>query len=163
MKLRTCGKSGLALPVLGMGCWAYGGGEYWGEQSQRDVDAVVRCAVEHGCNFFDTAEAYNHGASESSLGLALARAGIRREEVLVCTKISPSNTAPEVLVEHCNASLKRLALPDGGWLYPNGQDWGLRRNIDWFEYDTALAVMKSTCPVEFSSDTTSWEFSTSSR
>jgi hypothetical protein len=26
-------------------------------------------------------------------------------------------------------------------MYPNGQDWGLRRNIDWLEYHTALAVL----------------------
>lgn len=42
-----------------------------------------------------------------------------------------------------NASLKRLALPDGAWIYPNGQDWGLRRNIDWLEYHTALAVLEN--------------------
>lgn len=44
-------------------------------------------------------------------------------------------------VEAINTSLKRLALPDGAWIYPNGQDWGLRRNIDWFEYHTAMAVL----------------------
>jgi len=106
MQLRQCGKSDLKLPVLGMGCWAYGGGEYWGAQQQSDVDAVVHCAVAHGCNFFDTAEAYNQGASEASLGRALK--GIRREQVLIGTKISPSNTAPKKLVEHCDASLRRL-------------------------------------------------------
>ncbi|MBI5689598.1 MAG: hypothetical protein HZC55_05830 [Verrucomicrobia bacterium] len=40
-----------------------------------------------------------------------------------------------------NTALKSLALPDGAWIYPNGQDWGLRRNLDWFEYHTALAVL----------------------
>src|SRR5208282_779260 len=38
---RRCGGSELRLPLLGLGCWAYGGGEYWGPQSQQDVDAVV--------------------------------------------------------------------------------------------------------------------------
>jgi aryl-alcohol dehydrogenase-like predicted oxidoreductase len=89
-----------------MGCWAYGGGEYWGEQSQRDVDAVVRCAVERGCNFFDTAEAYNQGASETALGLALK--GIARNKVIIGTKISPSNVEPKTLEAHCEASLRRL-------------------------------------------------------
>ncbi len=104
--LRRCGKYDLELPVLGMGCWAYGGGEYWGAQSQKDVNDVVRFAVEHGCNFFDTAEAYNSGGSEASLGLALH--GIPREQVIIGTKISPSNTQPEKLREHCNDSLRRL-------------------------------------------------------
>jgi aryl-alcohol dehydrogenase-like predicted oxidoreductase len=106
MPVRRCGSSDLMLPVLGIGCWAFGGGEYWGAQSQSDVDAVVRHAVGNGCNFFDTAEAYNHGASETSLGRALR--GIPRDQVIVCTKISPSNTAPATLVAHCEASLRRL-------------------------------------------------------
>ncbi|MGD0743735.1 MAG: aldo/keto reductase [Verrucomicrobiota bacterium] len=106
MQLRQCGKHNLKLPVLGMGCWAYGGGEYWGAQSQEDVNAVVRYAVDHGCIFFDTAEAYNKGASETSLGLALK--GIPRDRVLIGTKISPSNVEPKTLVEHCDASLRRL-------------------------------------------------------
>jgi aryl-alcohol dehydrogenase-like predicted oxidoreductase len=103
---RQCGRSELRLPLLGMGCWAYGGGEYWGAQSQQDVDAVVRCAVERGCNFFDTAEAYNQGASESSLGIALR--GISRADVLIGTKVSPSHVEPGKLVTHCEASLRRL-------------------------------------------------------
>jgi aryl-alcohol dehydrogenase-like predicted oxidoreductase len=70
------------------------------------VEAVVRGAVEQGCGFFDTAEAYNEGASESFLGLALR--GIAREKVIVATKISPSNVSPERLLIHCEASLRRL-------------------------------------------------------
>jgi aryl-alcohol dehydrogenase-like predicted oxidoreductase len=89
-----------------MGCWAYGGGEYWGPQSQQDVDAVVRSAVEHGCNFFDTAEAYNKGASETSLGLALR--GLPRDHLLLCTKVSPTHAEPAKLRAHCEASLRRL-------------------------------------------------------
>ena len=103
---RRCGDSELTLPVLGLGCWAFGGGEYWGEYSQRDADAAVRCAVENGCNYFDTAEAYNGGGSESSLGKALK--GITRDRVIIGTKVSPSNVSPATLVEHCEASLRRL-------------------------------------------------------
>ena len=102
----SCGQYDLKLPILGMGCWAYGGGHYWGAQNQNDVNEVVRFAVEHGCNFFDTAEAYNDGASETSLGLALQ--GIPREQVIIGTKISPSNTQPDKLAQHCDASLRRL-------------------------------------------------------
>lgn len=106
LAVRRCGSSDLMLPVLGLGCWAFGGGDYWGPQSQSDVDTIVRHAIDHGCNFFDTAEAYNGGASETSLGHALR--GVARAQVIICTKISPSHTAPAEVVAHCEASLRRL-------------------------------------------------------
>jgi diguanylate cyclase (GGDEF)-like protein len=43
------------LSRIGIGCRAFGGGEYWGDQNQKDADAVVRMAVEKGLNAFDTA------------------------------------------------------------------------------------------------------------
>lgn len=30
----------LVFPKIGIGCWSYGGGDYWGDQTQLDVDAV---------------------------------------------------------------------------------------------------------------------------
>lgn len=104
--VRRCGDSDLVLPLLGVGCWSFGGGDYWGPQSQADVDAVVRCAVDHGCGFVDTAESYNAGASELALGAALR--GVPRDRVIIGTKVSPAHTAPRTLVEHCEASLRRL-------------------------------------------------------
>lgn len=44
-------------------------------------------------------------------------------------------------VENIYAGQKRLALPDGGWIYPSGQDWHLRRVIDWFYYHVSLASL----------------------
>ncbi len=105
MEKRQLGDSDLYLSSLGMGCWAYGGGAYWGAQSQQDVDAVVRAALDQGINYFDTAEAYNDGASERSLGLAFKG---RRHEAVIGTKVSTSNTKAAMLREHCEASLKRL-------------------------------------------------------
>ncbi len=106
MESRKCGTSDLELAVLGLGCWPFGGGKYWGGQEQTDVNAVVKAAVDLGVNYFDTAEAYNDGASESSLGLALR--GVPRDKVIIGTKISPSNTRPDILTAHCEQSLQRL-------------------------------------------------------
>jgi len=106
MEKRKCGNSDLELSVLGLGCWAFGGGKYWGNQDQEDVIKTVKSAVDLGINYFDTAEAYNDGNSESSLGEAIQ--GIPRDKLIIGTKISPSNTNPKVLMEHCEASLKRL-------------------------------------------------------
>jgi aryl-alcohol dehydrogenase-like predicted oxidoreductase len=96
------------LPKIGLGCWELGGGDYWGPTSQAEADAIVREAVELGVTYFDTAEAYNEGRSEESLGIALR--GIPREQVTIGTKISPSNTEPAALVAHCEASLRRLGV-----------------------------------------------------
>ncbi|MCZ6676229.1 MAG: aldo/keto reductase [Candidatus Poribacteria bacterium] len=105
MEKRICGKSGIGLSAMGLGCWSYGGGDYWGPQSQQDVDAVAQAALDHGINFFDTAEGYNDGRSEEALGNALKG---RRHEAKIGTKISANNTEPTVLREHCEASLRRL-------------------------------------------------------
>jgi myo-inositol catabolism protein IolS len=105
MKKRTLGASNLQVSVLGMGCWQYGGGSYWGAQNQKDVDEVVHKALDLGVNYFDTAEVYNDGESEKSLGIALKN---RRDQAIIGSKISTSNTQPSALRAHCEASLKRL-------------------------------------------------------
>jgi len=86
-----------------LGCWPFGDGEYWGRHSQNEVDKVVRAALDKGVNTFDTAEVYNGGNSERSLGKALKG---RRNEAVVISKISPSNAGN--VRKHCIESLKRL-------------------------------------------------------
>lgn len=106
MERRLCGDSGLELSIVGLGCWAFGGGKYWGEVEQSRVNMIVRQAIDLGVNYFDTAEVYNDGRSEESLGKALRRIG--REKVIIGSKIAPSNTTPDTLRKHCEASLTRL-------------------------------------------------------
>ncbi len=106
MEKRICKNTGLELSVLGTGCWTFGGGTYWGNQDQKDVNEVVHSSVDLGINYFDTAEVYNEGRSESSLGQALL--GIPRDEIVIGTKVNPSNCYKETLVTHCEESLKRL-------------------------------------------------------
>ncbi len=105
MRYRKCGESDLELSILGAGCWSFGSGEYWGQQSQADTDVVVALSLDLGINYFDTAEVYNNGNSETCLGLALKG---KRHKAVVGTKLSPSNAYPDKIIAHCNASLKRL-------------------------------------------------------
>jgi aryl-alcohol dehydrogenase-like predicted oxidoreductase len=75
---RKLGSSDLSVPVVGVGCNAFG--------TRMDFDgvqAVVDAAVEHGAHFFDTADTYGLGASEEMLGKAL---GSRRDDVVIATK-----------------------------------------------------------------------------
>jgi aryl-alcohol dehydrogenase-like predicted oxidoreductase len=58
-----------------------------------------------GINYFDTAEMYNAGRSEESLGKALRH---RRAEAVIGTKTIPQNCTREGVREHCEGSLRRL-------------------------------------------------------
>ncbi len=108
MEIRECGASGLKLSVLGIGCWSFGGedADYWGRQDQSDAEKVVQRAVELGINYFDTAEAYNSGRSETALGQVIR--GVSRDSIVIGTKIAPSNAFPGLITEHCESSLRRL-------------------------------------------------------
>jgi aryl-alcohol dehydrogenase-like predicted oxidoreductase len=103
MKYRKLGASDIEVSVIGLGCWSFGGGAYWGAQSQQDADAVVAAAIERGVNFFDTAEVYNDGESERSLGLALKG---RRDKVVLASKINPAHAGN--VRKYLEASLSRL-------------------------------------------------------
>jgi aryl-alcohol dehydrogenase-like predicted oxidoreductase len=107
MEQRRCGPQGLFLSVLGAGCWSFGGSEqdYWGAQDGREAEAVVRSALAQGVTYFDTAEGYNDGRSETALAQAL---GSRRGEAIIGSKVSTANAAPHSLRAHCEASLRRL-------------------------------------------------------
>ena len=75
---RPLGHSGIQVPIVGVGCNAFGS-RIDADQVQQVVDA----AIERGVTFFDTADTYGLGASEELLGAAL---GSRRDDVVVATK-----------------------------------------------------------------------------
>lgn len=103
--MRPLGKSDIMVSSLAVGCWSFGGGEYWGVQSQRDANDVVARALDEEINFFDTAAMYNNGESEKSLGEALRG---RRHQAVLCTKVGPHNAYRNELMQQCGMSLKRL-------------------------------------------------------
>jgi aryl-alcohol dehydrogenase-like predicted oxidoreductase len=81
---------GTDVPALGLGCWAIGGPFYagdtplgWGDVDDQESIAAIHCAVDHGIRFFDTAQVYGAGRSETVLGLALHN----RPDVRIATKI----------------------------------------------------------------------------
>ncbi len=105
MKKIMLGNSDICIPVITVGCWQFGSGDYWGEMSQQNVDTLVATALDMGVDAFDTAEVYNNGESERSLGIALKG---RRDKAVVMSKISPSNC--QDVRKHCTQSLQRLGM-----------------------------------------------------
>jgi aryl-alcohol dehydrogenase-like predicted oxidoreductase len=88
MNYRKLGHTGLLVSELCLGTQTFGGEGHWrtfGAQDQAEADKLVALALDAGVNFFDTAEAYSDGQSETLLGRAL---GTRRDEVIVATKAS---------------------------------------------------------------------------
>ena len=66
MHTRTLGRTGRTVSVIGLGTWQLGAD--WGDVSGDDARAVLDAAVESGVTFFDTADVYGDGRSESFIG-----------------------------------------------------------------------------------------------
>ena len=109
MAYRHVGRSGLVASALGIGCFAFGG-----FVKQDEVQAVVDQALDLGINYFDTANSYGIGKSETALGLALK--GAKRQRALIATKFGnrmgdgPNDVGASriAIVRACEDSLRRL-------------------------------------------------------
>lgn len=84
MRNLEIGKTGMVVPALGMGCWAIGGGNSWGDNDDNVSIATIHEAIDLGIKWLDTAPAYNSGYSEKILGEALQ--GGKRHQVILSTK-----------------------------------------------------------------------------
>lgn len=111
MKTRRLGKAGLEVSELSYGSWVTFGNQLDVEGSKK----LIRQAFDAGVNFFDNAEGYASGMSESLMGLALK--SYRREDLVVSTKIFWGGPGPNQmglsrkhLLEGTRNSLKRLQL-----------------------------------------------------
>ncbi len=69
--------------AVGLGTWAIGGGQWWGENDESDSIATIHAAVDGGINLIDTAPAYGKGLSEQVVGKALKG---MRNNVYISTK-----------------------------------------------------------------------------
>ena len=66
MKSRNLGTKGFAVSEVGLGCWQFGGD--FGPMNQDMANQVMQAAVDAGITFFDTANVYGAGLSESYIG-----------------------------------------------------------------------------------------------
>ena len=96
MQTTSLGKTGLQVSRLCLGCMSYGSSK-WRDWVLDDVAArpFFRQALDAGINFFDTADMYSDGASEEVLGRALKDLGVKREQVVIATKLyNPTGSTP---------------------------------------------------------------------
>jgi aryl-alcohol dehydrogenase-like predicted oxidoreductase len=86
---RVLGKSGLNVPVIGMGTWQTF--DVQGTAAEQNARTVVDRALQAGASFFDSSPMY--GEAERVLGETLRG---RREQVMVATKVwTPSSKEGE--------------------------------------------------------------------
>jgi aryl-alcohol dehydrogenase-like predicted oxidoreductase len=112
MLYRQLGKWGARLSALGLGSYLTIGFKT-DEAASREL---VRVAIEHGINFFDTANAYNRGQAEEVLGRSLH--GYARSALFILTKVwAPMGEGPndrglsaKHIREQCEGSLRRLGM-----------------------------------------------------
>jgi aryl-alcohol dehydrogenase-like predicted oxidoreductase len=117
METRNLGNSGFKVPVLGFGAGTFGGKgalfSAWGNSDTAEATRLVDICLEAGLNFFDTADVYSEGASETILGAAIKG---RRERVILSTKTglrlgdgaNDAGASRFRLLKTVDASLRRL-------------------------------------------------------
>ncbi len=98
------GKSGLQVPTVAVGCMRIS------DMSEKEVSAFVNTALENEANFFDHADIYGGGKSETVFGKSLSPS--MREKVIIQTKcgIRPGrfDFSYEHIINSVNGSLERL-------------------------------------------------------
>ncbi len=145
MKYRHLGKTGIQVSELSFGSWVT-------FSTQADVKAAVdmmAAAYDAGVNFFDNAEVYAGGKSETVMGAALKELKWRRSSYLISTKffwginegINEKNTLNRKrLIEGIAGSLERLQLDYVDLIYCHRPDattpieetvWAMHNIIEW--------------------------------
>jgi aryl-alcohol dehydrogenase-like predicted oxidoreductase len=122
MRYNRLGKTGLFVSELCLGTMTFGGGAgIWGKignLQQQESERLIARSLEAGINFIDTADVYASGLSETITGQALKNLKVKREEVVIATKVfGETGAGPNSrgasrahILDGVKASLKRLQL-----------------------------------------------------
>jgi aryl-alcohol dehydrogenase-like predicted oxidoreductase len=133
MEKRKLGKNGLEVSAIGLGLMgmshAYGVPE---ERDERESIATIHRAIELGCTFLDTAEAYGPFKNEELLGRALKQLEGARDRVIIATKfgftfdangvIAGTDSRPAHIRAAVEGSLQRLQVDHIDLLYQHRVD-----------------------------------------
>lgn len=110
MQTLTLGPEGPTVPALGIGTWSWGDRLFWSygkDYGEPELYDAFKAALESGVNFFDTAEIYGFGESETLIGQFMHQTD---QPVLVATKYLPLpwRFNADAVVDALTASLERL-------------------------------------------------------
>jgi len=140
MEYRALGRTGLRVSPLCLGTMNFGP-----RTSEADSFAIMDAALADGVNFFDTANVYGGGETETIVGRWFAQGGDRREKVVLATKVfggrdawpNTSRLSARHIRDACEASLRRLQT-DHIDLY---QMHHVDRNTPWDEIWQAMDLL----------------------
>lgn len=109
MKTRRLGKTGYEVSEIGLGCWQLGGD--FGPVGDETADAILTHALNAGISFWDTADVYGGGLSESRIGTHAKGPSVR-----VATKLGrgsglyPDGYSKQAVRDSLVGSAKRLGV-----------------------------------------------------
>lgn len=111
MNKRTLGKTGTLVSEIGLGTWQLG--TKWGDPfNAAEAEKILETAYSNGINFVDTADIYNDGESEKSIGNFVKKTGANFYVVTKCGRALNPHTAemytPKAIEGFVEGSLKRL-------------------------------------------------------
>lgn len=113
MEYRYLGNSGLQVSALSLGAWV----TYGGQVGEQIAHQCMEAAIQAGVNFFDNAEAYAHGEAETVMGNVIKKAGWKRSDLVISTKVFWGGNGPndrglsrKHVIEGTIASLERMQL-----------------------------------------------------
>ena len=115
MEYVKLGKSDLKVSRLCLGCMSFGevkpGMNDW-VLNQEQTDEMIKRALDLGINFFDTANLYSSGTSETFIGNSFKKLVKNRKDIVVATKVyfNPGVLSKEAILREIDGSLKRLQL-----------------------------------------------------
>jgi aryl-alcohol dehydrogenase-like predicted oxidoreductase len=91
MQYKTLGNTGLLVSRLCLGTMTFGSGsgiyKAIGAVDQAGADELVKASLDEGINFFDTADVYSEGESESTLGQSFKNLNTSRKDIVLATKV----------------------------------------------------------------------------
>lgn len=100
------GSTGIKVSRIGLGAWQFS--QSWGVTDYEKAKAIISKALELGINLIDTAIVYGRGMSEEFIGRALKDLGVKRDEVVIATKIPGEMLSYDDVFKATRRSLERL-------------------------------------------------------